>query len=147
LYGRHLWLKNAGSFRRAFAEAGTGMVLEEGELPHAEFLKRLSRARAIAVPSVSDVAPNTIIDAIRCGKPFLLTKYSGYAETFGRFGIIVDPLDEDDMRRGVQKLADPAIYESLRRNILEFRDVRTFDDVAMEFIAIVEGAAASRASR
>jgi glycosyltransferase involved in cell wall biosynthesis len=83
------------------------------------------------------VAPNAIIDSIRCGKPFLLTKYSGYAEEFGRFGVIVDPLDENDMARGVRELAEPARYAELVAGISRFKTVRTYDDVARDMLALI----------
>jgi len=146
-YGRQLSLKNAPAFRSAFANAKTDLKLEEGMIPYEKFIERLSRAYAVAVPSISDVAPNAVIDSIRCGKPFLLTKYSGYAEEFGQFGVLVDPLDEADMARGIKQLADPAAYEELRRKILNFTEVRTYEDVARELIAIAGGPASSRETR
>jgi glycosyltransferase involved in cell wall biosynthesis len=137
LYGRAIALKNAEAFRRAVKDAHTDLVLEEGMLPHDKLLERIRRAHAVAVPSISEVAPNAVIDAIRCGKPFLLTNYSGYAQRFGAYGVIVDPLDENDMARGVRTLAEPAAYQRLCEKIAQFKEIRTFDEVAHEMLALV----------
>jgi glycosyltransferase involved in cell wall biosynthesis len=137
LFGRKLSLKNADALRRAFAKAKTDLKLEEGTVSHEKFLERLALSHAVAVPSISDVAPNAIIDAIRCGKPFLLTKYSGYAEEFGQFGVLVDPLDEADMARGIEQLADRSLYDALCKKISAFHDVRTYDDVARDMLALL----------
>jgi len=142
MYGRSLVLKNAPAFRRAFARArkrGLNLTLEERVVSHDKLIERISHAHAVAVPSVSDVAPNTIIDALRCGKPFLLTKYSGYAERFKEYGIIVDPLDEEDMARGMEALDNPKTYRELCARIASFKEVRTYDDVADDFLEILQG--------
>lgn len=137
LFGRSRALKNAPAFRRTFKHARTSLSLEEGKVEHSELLERIQNSYAVAVPSISEVAPNTVIDAIRCGKPFLLTKYSGYAERFRNYGVIVDPLDEQDMVRGIRELEDEPTYRRLQENIAAFREVRTYDDVTKEFLALL----------
>ena len=97
-YTRQIALKNAAAFKRAFAKAKIAhpeIELDEGMVPHDELERRMRECYAVVLPSISEVTPNYIIDAIRCGKPFLLTKYSGYAERFKNYGVIVDPLDEE----------------------------------------------------
>lgn len=139
-FGRQIKLKNAETFRRAFARAQArhpDITLEEGMLPREELLERMRRAYAIVLPSVSDVTPNYIIDALRLGKPFLLTKHSAYAERFGRCGVIVDPLSEDDMADGVERLADPAAYEEVRARAAAFSEERSFDDVAQAYLRVL----------
>jgi glycosyltransferase involved in cell wall biosynthesis len=140
LYGRQIALKNTPAFRNAFEKArtaGVGLELKEGMVPYAELIEKIRACYAVAIPSISEVAPNAVIDAIRCGKPFLLTKYSGYAERFKDMGVIIDPLDEADMARGVRELADPEIYARLCANIAAFKGLRTYADVAREMLALV----------
>jgi glycosyltransferase involved in cell wall biosynthesis len=82
-YTRPIALKNNDAFRRAFIKAKNlhpDIELEEGLIPHEELMHRMQECYAVVLPSISDVTPNYIIEAIRCGKPFILTKYSGYAE-------------------------------------------------------------------
>jgi glycosyltransferase involved in cell wall biosynthesis len=140
LYGRSLVLKNAPAFRRAYARArkrGLDITLEERTVPYEQFIERIRSSHAVVLPSVSEVAPNTVIDALRCGKPFLLTKYSGYAEEFKDYGVIVDPLDEEDMARGMEALADEKGYKALCAHIATFDTIRTYDDVAADLLRIL----------
>ncbi len=139
-YTRQIPLKNADAFSRAF-EAAKGQYpdisLEEGLVPQDELMRRMQECYAVVLPSISDVTPNYILDAIRCKKPFLLTKYSGYAERFKDYGVIVDPFSEDDMARGVRELADDAVYARLVEKLRGFNEVRTYETIAQEFAAIV----------
>lgn len=139
-YTRPIVLKNRAAFERAFAaakETYPDIELEGGMVSRDEMLERTRRAYAVVLPSVSDITPNAILDAIRCGKPFLLTKYSAYAQRFAHLGVIVDPLDEADMARGVRRLADPEVYMQLRAHISAFNETHTYDDIAREFLALL----------
>ncbi len=140
-YTRQIALKNNDAFRRAFNRAKNihpDIELEEGMVSKEDLMRRMQECYAVVLPSISDVTPNYIIDAIRCGKPFLLTKYSGYAERFGAYGVIVDPLSEEDMTRGIMALVEEKTYEIYKKRLAEFDTVRTFDDIAREFIAIID---------
>jgi glycosyltransferase involved in cell wall biosynthesis len=140
LYGRSIALKNVQTFRRAYARArkrGLPLALEQRIVPHGQFLERIRRAHAVAIPSVSDVAPNTLLEALSCGKPFLLTKYSGYAEEYKKYGVIMDPLDEESIAQGLEQLADEKHYKKLCANIRHLDAARTYDDVAREMLELV----------
>lgn len=139
MFGRQIALKNADAFRRAFnraKEKDSSIQLEEGIIPHDELMSRMRTCYAVVVPSLSEVSPNTVLEALRYGKPFLLTKYSGYADLLNGFGVFVDPLDEDDMARGVEQLADDATYAALKDRMRAFTNVRGYDAIAKEFIGI-----------
>ena len=140
-YTREIPLKNHAAFRRAFAKAKEthpDIELEEGVVPHDELLERMRHGYAIVLPSISEITPNYVIESIRCGKPFLLTKYSGYAERFKDYGVLVDPLDEEDMRRGIEELANPVVYQPLRQRISSFNEQHTYDDIAREYVALLD---------
>ena len=139
-FARQIALKNAAAFRRAFAKAKAAhpeITLDEGMVPREELEKRMRECYAVALPSISEVTPNYIIDAIRCGKPFLLTKYSGYAERFKEYGVVTDPLNEDDMARGISELATSEIYERLRSRIAASKESHTYDEIAREFVSLI----------
>jgi glycosyltransferase involved in cell wall biosynthesis len=139
-YSRYSRLKNHEAFRRAFARAQEhvpDIELSEGQVPHDALLALIERCYAVVVPSISDVAPNYVLDAIRFGKPFLLTKYSGYAERFKELGVIVDPLDEADMARGVEELARDETYAQLSARIRDFKESHSYADIAREFLSLI----------
>jgi glycosyltransferase involved in cell wall biosynthesis len=140
-FGRDIKLKNTAAFARAFEAVRAThpeISLEAGALPRTEMLDRMMRCYAVVLPSISDVTPNYILESIRAGKPFLLTKYCGYAERFKDMGVIVDPLSESDMARGIERLLVPAEYERMSRAIAAFAEERSYETIAHEFLALVK---------
>lgn len=141
LFSRPVAFKNVAAFERAMADAKRqhpDIELETGTVPHDELLRRTSECYAVALPSVSDITPNYILDAIAFRKPFLLTRYSAYAETFGEYGVIVDPLDHQSMVDGIVALADPATYQRLAERMAAFDRWHSYDDIAREFVALAQ---------
>lgn len=141
-YTRDIPLKNGDNLRRAFQEAkkiNPNIVLEEGRVSHKELLSRMENCYAVVLPSVSEVSPNYILDALRCSKPFILTKYSGYAESYGHYGLLVDPLDVRDIKENVLRLAQDDVYEEYRSRAEEFSKTHTYDDIAREYVDVIKG--------
>jgi len=141
MFGRQIPLKNAEAFRKAFAKAKRkhhDIELEEGVVSQKELMEKMRSCYAVVLPSVSDVTPNYILEAMRYNKPFILTKYSGYAEPYKEYGVLVDPLSIDDMTRGIELLADPNEYENRVAKVAAFTTVRTYDDIAREFVALLK---------
>lgn len=139
MFTRPIKLKNREAFRRAFEKARIrypDIVLEEGVVPHDELIERIRSAYAVVLPSISDVTPNYILESIRCGTPFLLTKYSAYAEQYGHLGVIIDPLDPRDMERGVHELLDPSKYAAMQRSLLAYEDARSYKEVATDLVNV-----------
>ncbi len=137
---RPIKLKNREVFRQVFEQVKSkyeDITLEEGEVPHVKMLEKMRSGYAVVLPSISDVTPNYIIDAIRCGTPFLITKYSAYAQKYRELGIVVDPLDPGDMRRGLEELLDTAKYAQMRQRLDVHAEKREYVDVAADFVRIV----------
>lgn len=140
VFSRQITLKNIPLFSRAFETAKakhSDIELEIDCIPREEMLRRLQLCYAVAIPSISDVAPNMALEAIRFGKPFLLTKYSDYAERFSNMSVVVDPLSEDDMVRGILALCDKETYVRLSGNVASFTEVRSFLTIAREFARLL----------
>lgn len=140
-FTREIALKNHEAFRRAFEKAQRtqpDLILEEGFAPRQELLERIAGSYAVVLPSISEITPNYILEAIRCGKPFLLTKYSGYAEPYKEYGVIVDPLSEEDMTRGILELADSSAYQLRVERLKNFKTQHSYDDIAREFVNLLQ---------
>jgi glycosyltransferase involved in cell wall biosynthesis len=138
-YGRRIALKNSSALQDAFSRVRSthpAITLEEGTLSRGELLDRIKRCYAVVLPSISDVTPNLILEGMRFGKPFLLTKYSGYAEQFANCGVIVDPLDTSSIAKGIERLLDPEEYRRMCEHIKARKDVHSYDDIAREFLAL-----------
>jgi glycosyltransferase involved in cell wall biosynthesis len=81
----------------------------------------VATARAVVIPSVSDISPNLALEALASGTPVILTRYSGYP--WGReSGVLrVEPDDTASLREALHEVAETASYERLRKNAEKFR--------------------------
>lgn len=134
---RPLKLKNGRLLYRAFAEAkkkDSKLILDDGRYPHDELMKRIEGCYAVILPSISDVSPNVIIDAIAYGKPFIMTEESGYAEKFKKIGIFVNPLDENDIKEKILTLSDKKVYEDYKEKILGYSYKHSYRQIAGEYL-------------
>lgn len=139
--GRDIFLKNIAAFKRAFDAAKRerpDIEFEALQLSRKELQKRIARCYAVVVPSISEVSPNFATDAVRHGKPFLLTKHNGLAADVRSLGFEIDPASFDDMKAKILLMADDAEYARLKEGIRRFGRTRSFTAVAREFLGILE---------
>jgi glycosyltransferase involved in cell wall biosynthesis len=138
-YTRGIRFKNEEILKAAFAKAKAqvpDIELETGVVPQAELIERIRRGYAVILPSLTEISPNYILDALRCGKPFIQTKYSGFADTYAPYGLTCDPLSEDDIAEKIIELCDPVRYAALGEKISTLRLERTYVQVADDFLAL-----------
>lgn len=136
---RPLKLKNGRLLYRAFAEArktNPELVLDDGRYSYEEMLERVRSCYAVILPSISDDSPNLILDAISYGKPFILTKESGYYEKFKDIGLFVDPFSENDITEKILMLANPVNYEVCRQKILSYKFTHGYREIASEYLKL-----------
>ncbi|MDO8576503.1 MAG: glycosyltransferase family 4 protein [bacterium] len=137
---RPIAMKNGGRLHAAFARARVAhpdITLEEGLIPKEELLERMKSCYAVILPSITEISPNYILDALRFKKPFIMDKYSGFAQWLAPYGTLVDPLDEDDIVRAIDELATDDGYARACERAGTFSYVRTYDDVARDFLGLV----------
>lgn len=138
-YVRGIRFKNEPVLRAAFAKAKERVPeieLETGTLPQNELIEKIRRSYAVILPSISDISPNYILDAIRCGKPFIMTKFSGLAERYGDLGLLCDPRSADDVAAKIVELCDEKVYAEHSRRIAAYPIERTYAQVADDFLAL-----------
>ncbi len=137
---RPIAMKNGARVRAAFAEAKKiypDITLEQGMISKADLLDHMRSCYAVILPSLTEISPNYVLDALRFKKPFIMDKYSGFAKWLSPYGLLVDPLDEDDIARAIEKLATAAGYDEAVRKAAAFSYVRTYEDVARDFLALI----------
>jgi glycosyltransferase involved in cell wall biosynthesis len=138
-YSRGIRFKNEEVLREAFAKAQKrvpGISLETGTVPQKELIERIRRGYAVILPSLTELSPNYILDALRCGKPFIQTRYSGFAERFSDYGLTCDPLSSDDIAAKIIEMSDDAVYAQLCERIRGLTLERTYATVAEDFVAL-----------
>ncbi|MEN9561750.1 MAG: hypothetical protein RIQ56_1023 [Candidatus Parcubacteria bacterium] len=137
-YVRPIFLKNRDRLVEAFAAVQRmhpGISLEEGMVPKKELLEKMKSCYAVILPSLSEVSPNYITDALRFRKPFILTKHTGYADVLKNYGILIDPLDVKDIQKAIETLATADGYKSACEKAQSFSlKERTYEDVANDFM-------------
>lgn len=138
--GRPIKLKNLERLKQAFSQARTirpelSLNIIQG-LPYEELLKEIKRAYAVILPSLSEISPNFILDAISCGVPFIMTKESGYYEMFESIGVFMDPLDEEDIKKKILFLADDKNFLEYKNRVMNFSYRHTWSEIAGEFMNI-----------
>ena len=134
---RPIKLKNGDVLRRAFAKAkeiDETLSLDDAVTSHEKLFERLSSCYAVVLPSISEMSPNFILDALRFGKPFILTRESGLYEMLKDVGLFVDPLSSDDITEKILMLSDDATYSVYRKKAEAFHFRHTWEEIAKEFL-------------
>lgn len=109
-------------------------------LPHDLLVTRIASAHAFVLPSLSEASPNVILDCIAAGTPFLLTQETGFYEALKDVGLFVDPLDEEDLAAKLRTLTDPQSYAACRARLAKFREMRTWENVADDWLNAIRNA-------
>lgn len=138
-YVRPTAFKNGVRLHKAFLKAKEEypeIILEEGQIPKKDLLEKMKSCHAVMLPSITEISPNYILDALRFKKPFIMDKYSGLTDKLGRYGTLVDPLSEEDIARAIKELARDEGYTRAKEKVQAFSEVRTYEDIAREFLAL-----------
>jgi glycosyltransferase involved in cell wall biosynthesis len=141
--GRGSRLKNIPMVERIFDSLKRiypDIELDTRALPFKEHQERVKTCYAVLVPSVSEVNPNTIIEAISCGKPFVCTSDTGLNSKVKAIGLHVDSLDEQVFRMAIETLLDPKQYTLERERIEAFSYKRTWMDVTNDILLVFQKA-------
>ncbi len=135
--GRGIRYKNIPAFAEAFTGAAQGRAeLDTRSLPPQEHAARNASAYAYAVPSVSEVNSNNIIEALSYNKPFIAPLDCGMYERLRGLGVFVDTLDRHALRNAVEELLDPQTYQEYVERIKAFSYVRSWSDIADEILSV-----------
>lgn len=136
---RKLKWKNIPAVQEAFvndALRSAGATLDVETVPHEAFLKKLASSYAVIIASLGDISPNTILDAIRLDKPFILTRENGLMPRIGDIGVYIDPENPKEIEDKVRWLLDPENYDAKRRQIARFTFTHTWEEMAREYMDI-----------
>lgn len=136
---RKLKWKNIPALERVFEERevkNSGAILDTKALPHEDYLAKLQRSYAVIIASLGDISPNTILDSIRCNKPFILTAENGLFPRIKDIGLYADPLSRESIKEKVLWLLNPDNYAQEKAKIEAFTFIHTWEEMAEEYLAI-----------
>ncbi len=138
--GRPLFLKNTEALSRAFAcaqDVNPNITLEMYQnLSHEELMEKIKTCYAVIYPSLSEVSPNFVLEALSYGKPSIVTKETGYTNFLRDVALFVDPLDEKDITVKILALAEEKQYQDLLYRARAFGRTHTYAEIAAEYAAL-----------
>jgi alpha-1,3-rhamnosyl/mannosyltransferase len=92
-----------------------GVVRRLGYVPNDDLPALYNLARALAFPSLYEGFGLPVVEAMACGTPVLTSNGSSLVEIAANASYLIDPLDVDDIARGLVCLAtDDDLRERLR---------------------------------
>ena len=114
-----------------------------GRVPHDEIPRLLAESRVLAQPSLVEPLGQALLEAMACGRSVVATRIGGPPEFVPpEAGVLVDPLDVDDLARGLEQAAALPCPNDAAREATAEHDVRR---QAERIEAILSRAAATRA--
>lgn len=135
--GRGIVYKNIPMFERAFAEVAKNfqdIKLDTKPLLPQEHVARVARSYAVAVPSVSEINSNFIIEALHHGKPFIAPRDSGMLEKLQGLGIFIDTLDQQALEGAIKELLDEHAYAAYVERIRAFAYTHSWVQITDEIL-------------
>ncbi|MEK9184788.1 MAG: glycosyltransferase [Patescibacteria group bacterium] len=139
--GRPLKGKNSDRVKLAFEKAkivNPKLIYDDTTTSHNRFIEKIQNSYAVILASLSDISPNTILDAIRCNKPFILTCECGLSDKLKDIAVFVDPENVDDITEKILWLSDSTNYEEYKNKIKAFNFTHSWEEIGKEIIKIYE---------
>lgn len=133
--GRDTALKNKAHLQAAFAKVKArhpDIVLDERILPPREHTERLKSSYAVIVSSLSEVNPNTAIEAAALRKPFIAPKDCGGTERLCGMGEFIDTSQPHALQEALERLLEPHMYNAYVEASAHLRP-RTWEELAKEY--------------
>lgn len=139
--GRDIKLKNMSFFVKVFArikERHPDIELDTKTLEPAANAQRLARCYAVVVPSISEVNPNTLAEAVAYGKPFVAPRDTGATERLAGAGLFVDTTDATELEVAIESLLKTEVYEQYAVAAGSLSFVREWPEVAGDYLKLVK---------
>jgi len=104
--------------------------------PHGRVLEKLKECYAAISLAYSDICPNFIIEAVSFGKPFIMTKETGLNEIFPKGGLFVDPLNQAEITKALEKMLDDNTHNKYVEELKDAGIRHPWNELAEEFLEI-----------
>ncbi len=130
--GRRLKLKNVEKLKEIDAQ------FEIGQWSPQVLAEKIKNCYALIVPSLSDISPNIVLQAVQYNKPFILTKETGLVGRLEKVALFVDTLNVKEIENKIIWLADEKNYQTTKEKIEQFAFSHTWLEIAGEFLALSE---------
>ncbi len=139
--GRNITLKNVDVLDKAMdivkMKYPTVNYQKYSNIPHTEVIEVLKNSKLLVLPSLSEVSPNLVFEALVLGVPVVMTMECGLANMLADTVTLINPKSVESIADGVSKLMTKEGYENALSRTFAFKSIRTYDHVADEFLQYV----------
>ncbi len=138
---RDRFVKNKKVLEKAFDDLTaryTDIILDTKIVAHEVLQEKIGHAYAVVVPSLSEVSPNLVLDAIASGLPSVVTHDVGIADRITGMVVFVDSRSEGELAQAIESLLDPSVYLSCTQAIGSRTFFHSWNEIVQEFIDIYE---------
>ncbi len=136
---RDLKWKNMPRLKNAFAQVqkkGLPITLQWETGSRGQFLLDIESCYAVIIASLGDISPNTILEAIASGKPFILTRETGLYEKLRDIAVWVNPEDINDIAEKIVWLSDEKNYAEQCKKVMAFSFTHSYEEIAKEILKV-----------
>ncbi|PIR03764.1 MAG: hypothetical protein COV59_03765 [Candidatus Magasanikbacteria bacterium CG11_big_fil_rev_8_21_14_0_20_39_34] len=99
-----------------------------------ELFDIMAQARAVIIPSFSEVSPNTLLEALALGTPVICTQETGYRDEYANVVSFFDPKNINQLVRAIEMHEDPNMYKDIVKKVNDVHTDYSFSDVASKFV-------------
>ncbi|MEN9913160.1 MAG: hypothetical protein RLY66_568 [Candidatus Parcubacteria bacterium] len=141
---RPLKWKNTDFLKECFGEAQEALQranfapveLNCGKAVYDSFLEKIHRSYAVILISLGDASPQMILDAVKCGTPFIVTEEVGIKHLLGDAALYVNPKDKKAIVDKIVWLADPKNRAAQADKVRKLAFSHSWMQIADEIVAI-----------
>lgn len=107
------------------------------DIPREELYGHMKHARALIIPSLTELSPNMAFEALGMGLPVLLTKDCGAYDLLDGAVTWIDPLNANDISEKMSALMNEEKYTEAKKKSVSFIQEHTYEEIAEEFLQIL----------
>ena len=143
---RQLKWKNVEFLKECFSEAQDSVQklnfdpieLDCGKAVYDSFVEKIHRSYAVILVSLGDISPNMILDAVKCGTPFIVTKENGITHLIKDAAIFVDPKNKREIVEKIVWLSDPKNRAMQAEKVRKLAFKHSWKEIAEEIVGVWE---------
>ncbi len=110
--------------------------LDCGKAVYDSFLEKIHRSHAVILVSLGDASPSMILDAVKCGTPFIVTEEVGIKHLLGDAALYVNPKDKKSIVDQIVWLADPKNRAVQAEKVRKLSFTHSWKQIADEIVEI-----------
>ena len=101
-------------------------------------MRKLAGARVAIIPSLTEINPNFILEALSLRKPCIVTKETGLSSNYLGLVETIDPLSVESIKQAIEKMLDDKFYNEQLVKVSHGDFSYTHDQALKKYLNIFE---------